>query len=697
MKNMNRLFAFAGTVFLLFGLGSARTVHAEGNVEKASASSVISVPSTETSEENPSPSQMTTGSIPHVSYNTHIKNVGWSGTALDGAQSGKTSNLYDIEALHVQLTGIDATEGGVSYQVQSRNIGWQSESANGATAGTTGRNLPVEAVKIRLTGPIATQYSVYYRVFIEGTGWTKYASDNQLAGTVGLATNVEAIQVRLVKKTDQAPAEDTNATFSSLTLPTLNYSVQSKNIGWGPSVASSGIAGTVGKALRAESFKLSLGNLVGGLTGGISYQAHVKNKGWLPEVHDGQIAGTVGEKLQLEAFKIHLTGQVANYFSVYYRAQVSNIGWTTFTTNGQIAGSIGANQAVEAIQIIIAPKQKAAPSAKSSVPYSYLNKPAIIYQAHSATIGWGAGVSEGEIAGTVGRNLRLEAMKANVTGLIAGETGGVTYRAYVQNKGWLAQTGNNGIGGTTGLALHAEALSLQLTGEVSKYYDIWYQVHVQNAGWMGWAKNGASAGTTGMNRQIEAFRVRILAKGTGAPGTTKDAFAAAWRSVGGQLKFFNAKTNSYTKTFSLKYYSQLDKRWSGKTYSGYNFGKTGCGQASIAMIISGFGINVTPPMAADYAHKYGTFDTAAGAGSTESDLTLVADKFGLDWIVMKSQAELSSYLAQGYPATVCLDLGGTVRHIVVLTGNKGGYTTVSDPWNNLLFSGKHAISQVWSK
>lgn len=288
-------------------------------------------------------------------------------------------------------------------------------------------------------------------------------------------------------------------------------------------------------------------------------------------------------------------------------------------------------------------------------------------------------------------------MKAAVTGLATGETGGVTYRAYVQNKGWLAQTGNDGIGGTTGLGLHADALSMQLTGEVSKYYDIWYQVQVQNDGWLGWAKNGASVGTTGMNRQIEAYRIKILSKGAAAPGSTQNAFTTAWRSVGGQLKYYNMNTASYTKTFSLKYYSQLDKRWSGKTYSGYNFGKTGCGQASIAMIISGFGINVTPPMAADYAHQYGTFDTEEGPGSTESDLTLVANRFGLDWIVMNSESELAYYLAQGYPATVCLDLGGTVRHIVVLTGNKGGYTTVSDPWNNLLFSGKHAISQVWSK
>lgn len=420
----------------------------------------------------------------------------------------------------------------------------------------------------------------------------------------------------------------------------------------------------------------------------------------MAEVSDGQVAGTVGQALQLQALKIHLTGDVAKYFSVYYRSQVANIGWTTYTKDGQISGSIGANQAIEAVQIVLVPKQNAAPTATSDVKYAFLNKPTIAYQAHSANIGWGSVVHEGEIAGTVGRNLQMEAMRASVSDLAAGESGGVDYKVYAQNKAWLPLVGNGDVGGTTGAGLHAEALSMTLTGDLGKYYDIWYQVQVQNYGWLGWAKSGASAGTTGMNRQVEAYRVVILSKKAPAPGSTTNAFISeqsGWRSVGGQLKYFNAQTNQYTKTFSLKYYSQLDNRWSGKTYGNYNFGKTGCGQASIAMIVSGFGMNVTPNMAADYSHKYGTFDTAHEVGSAESDLTMVAEHYGINWLVMSSQSELGSYLAKGYPATVCLELGGGVRHIVVLTGNSGGYTTVTDPWNGLLFSGRHSLSQIWSK
>lgn len=170
---------------------------------------------------------------------------------------------------------------------------------------------------------------------------------------------------------------------------------------------------------------------------------------------------------------------------------------------------------------------------------------------------------------------------------------------------------------------------------------------------------------------------------------------SGWYPVSGSLKYYDESKDQYTKTFAPVYYSQLDHRWSGKRYGGMNFGKTGCGQASIAMIVSGFGTKISPSQAADYAHRYGTFDTPGEVGSAQSDLTKVASHYGVNWKVMNSQGQLADYLKQGYPATVCLNLPGGVRHIVVLTGNNNGTTTVHDPWSNLLFSGKHKLSQVW--
>lgn len=190
--------------------------------------------------------------------------------------------------------------------------------------------------------------------------------------------------------------------------------------------------------------------------------------------------------------------------------------------------------------------------------------------------------------------------------------------------------------------------------------------------------------------------VAYYATNTGSTTGKATGAQSSWKSVNGVLKYYNVSTGSYTKQFSLVYYSQLNPSWSRLTYGGYSFGATGCGQTSIAMILSGFGIKVTPPMAASYAHGYGSFDRYPEVGSAQSDLTLVASHYNVSWTVMSSASQLANYLSKGYPATVCLDLGGGVRHIVVLTGYSNGFTTVTDPYNGLLFSGRHSVSQIWS-
>ncbi|WP_225046842.1 C39 family peptidase [Lacticaseibacillus kribbianus] len=171
--------------------------------------------------------------------------------------------------------------------------------------------------------------------------------------------------------------------------------------------------------------------------------------------------------------------------------------------------------------------------------------------------------------------------------------------------------------------------------------------------------------------------------------------AGVWRPVSGQLRYYDNLKDRYTKTYAVTYFSQLDARWAKKNYGGYAFGPSGCGMASMAMVLAGYGRAVTPITTADYGYKYADFDRD-GAGTNQETLTTVATRFGLDWKVMASSAELISYLKQGYPATVCLDLGG-YRHIVVLHGYANGKTTVSDPYANRLYTGKHTIADVWSK
>ena len=78
--------------------------------------------------------------------------------------------------------------------------------------------------------------------------------------------------------------------------------------------------------------------------------------------------------------------------------------------------------------------------------------------------------------------------------------------------------------GTPGQGRAVECVKMRLTGGLSEYYDVWYRAYVQDYGWLGWASDGARAGTTGIGYRVEALQVRILAKGSAAPGPTEGAY-----------------------------------------------------------------------------------------------------------------------------------------------------------------------------
>lgn len=492
------------------------------------------------------------------------------------------------------------------------------------------------------------------------------------------------------KQTSEAEEEEKNLT--------LQQDVQVQNKGWLPSVSDGNQIGTTGQSLRIQAFKLSLNELPKDVTGGISYSAYMQDYGWQAEQSNGAVAGLANGNKRVEAIKVRLTGSVASQYSVYYRVHVQNVGWTKYTKDNAIAGSSNLAYRIEAIQVVLVKNGESAP-VDSGKSYPYLYRPNVNYQAHVQNVGWQGTVANGSNAGTSGRSLRMEAVKMSIPNMPTGLTGGITYQAHVQNVGWQNYVSNGAVAGTSGRKLRVEAIRVKLTGELANYFDVQYETHVQGFGWLGWGVNGETAGTSSIGYRMETLKVKLVAKGTAK--TPVGAFAhvtqkTGWKSVNGNLKYINAKNNAVIKQFSMPYYSQRDSRWINKKYAGYTLGNTGCGMASMAMIISGFGTTVTPVQTADYAHAYGTFDCYPEVGSAQSDLTMVANRWGLDYKVMSNQNQLATYLSQGYPATVCLDLGNGVRHIVVLRGYSGGYTTVTDPWNGLIFSGRHSISQIWS-
>ena len=96
---------------------------------------------------------------------------------------------------------------------------------------------------------------------------------------------------------------------------------------------------------------------------------------------------------------------------------------------------------------------------------------------------------------------------------------GIEYRTHVQNQGWQDYQSDGDMSGTSGESLRLEAINVRLTGADAGQFDVYYRVHAQNVGWMDWAKNDAKAGTAGFGYRLEAIEIQVLPAGSAAPGS----------------------------------------------------------------------------------------------------------------------------------------------------------------------------------
>ena len=211
-------------------------------------------------------------------------------------------------------------------------------------------------------------------------------------------------------------------------------------------------------------------------------------------------------------------------------------------------------------------------TASDHVLYAHwiLNSISVSYQTHVANIGWQNGVSDGAMAGTVGRGLQLEAIKINAK---SDADIGVMYTTHVKNDGWHGNSFNGEQSGTTGQNKHVEALMLKLTGKDADKYDIYYRVHAQNYGWLAWAKNGEAAGTSGYAYRLEAIQIVVTAKGDAAPTAAYGGYTSnntnAYISKSSAVPAIN--TNA-----SVKYQSHVrNVGWQSAVENGSLSGTTG--------------------------------------------------------------------------------------------------------------------------
>ena len=156
-------------------------------------------------------------------------------------------------------------------------------------------------------------------------------------------------------------------------------------------------------------------------------------------------------------------------------------------------------------------------------------QPILTYGTHIRNIGWLPEVADGELSGTTGRVLPVEALRLNLNTSLQGA---IEYTSYVEQTGWQNWVTQGNISGTVGQAKQIEGIKLRLTGQLANQFNIFYRVHVKNMGWLPWTNNGSAAGSIGYNYHIEAIEIRLIDRSQTGPATgdsyrEKDPFVLA--------------------------------------------------------------------------------------------------------------------------------------------------------------------------
>lgn len=498
--------------------------------------------------------------VAKVSYSVHVQKKGWMTEVADGETAGTTGQSLRMEAVKINVSGVQDL--GISYRSHVQSIGWQKNVSDGELSGTEGKSLRLEAIEISLTGANKENYDVFYRVHAQQVGWLDWAANGEQAGTAGYSYRLEAMEIIVLPKdSSEAP---TNRDITFYEKPSIIASSHVQNIGWTYNI-SGGTIGTTGKSQRVEAFSLKLSNAA---NSSIEYTAHIAKTGWMSSyAADGATAGTTGQSRAVEAVKIRLKGDVAEKYNIYYRVHVAHLGWLDWTSNDAIAGSVGFGYAVEAIEYVISPKVVSAPGT-TTTPYCYT--PTVNYSSYVRSSGWTNSVKNGATAGTTGQSKKVEAVKMSISQM---DNLGIQYSTHVSNVGWTSYVNGDAVSGQASAGKQVEAIKVQLTGYNAKHYNVWYRVHSAHFGWLGWTSNGSIAGTTGLSYAVEAIQVVIRPKGTGAPGSTSNAYMIY---TGAQLMAFNKLNQvgwnakaAFKWSSSIPYYRNVPSVPSGQKHTEY--------------------------------------------------------------------------------------------------------------------------------
>lgn len=450
---------------------------------------------------------------PTVSYRSHVSNVGWMGTVADGKTSGVIDSRNAIEALSLGVNWY-GHGGSISSRAHVSGIGWQDWSSG--VIGTTGQSRSIEAVQFKLNGELSAAYDIWYRVFACNLGgWLGWTSNGAPAGSTAKGAAVQGIQILLVEKGGPAPGDTANHFIGATDiLSGSSFGLNGKSLG--SAQGKSILLGSESGSEPLTSLSISFDNQE--TLGSIGYSGCYEFGGWGDVVSDGVALNSKTNGRVLKAVRLTLTGDLSNSYDVWYRCFDSKEGWLGWTCNGADAGATISGSFLTSVEVQIVSKGSSAPGVTDSafVSDTSTDHPHVVYQAHSANRGWSPSVLDGQVTGTTGQSLSLQALNVSLSGV--DDDSQIEARAHVANIGWQ-EWRSAGYVGTVGQGLAIQALELRLNGSLANQYDIYYRVHSAGYGWLGWAKNSDSAGTTGLNIQIEAVQIKLVAK-SGDPGAS---------------------------------------------------------------------------------------------------------------------------------------------------------------------------------
>ena len=333
------------------------------------------------------------------------------------------------------------------------------------------------------------------------------SSDTSVATVVnGKVTGVKAGVATVTVTTNNGKSATCKVTIIKKELK-ISYTTHVQTYGWQDYVSNGAMSGTQGEAKRLEAIKIKLVNQP--YTGNILYRTHIQTYGWEKNFKkNDEMSGTSGEAKRLEAIEIKLDGEMAKHYDVYYRVHAQTFGWLGWAKNGEQSGTAGYAKRLEGIEIKLIEKGKAFSEYGKSEPFK---EKKVEYTTHVQNIGWQEYTYDGNMAGTSGQALRLEAIMIRLSN--QKYSGNILYRTHIQSYGWEKEFKKNGeMSGTSGEAKRLEAIEIKLDGEMAKHYDVYYRVHAQTFGWLAWAKNGEASGTAGFGYRLEGIEIVLVNK-----------------------------------------------------------------------------------------------------------------------------------------------------------------------------------------